>query len=150
MADRTRAATTEVTTMPARQELPSTLKRSDRKAQETWIKAHDAAVETYGEGERAHRTAFSALKHSFEKVGDRWQPKKTKGPSDAQAAQRGSAARNRPTRTAGGVDANASKSHLMDVARQLDVKGRSTMSKDQLVEAIRRANQRATAAARNR
>ena len=51
--------------MPARQEMPETIKRSPRKAQETWAKAHDSAVEQYGEGERAHRTAFSALKHSF-------------------------------------------------------------------------------------
>ena len=27
--------------MPARDELPSTLQRSPRKAQETWVKAHD-------------------------------------------------------------------------------------------------------------
>jgi cation transport regulator ChaB len=136
--------------MPAREDLPSTLQRSDRKAQETWIKAHDSAVDTYGEGERAHRTAFSALKHTHEKVGDRWQPKQNKGPSDPQAARGGAAARNRPTKTAEGVDANASKSHLMDVARQLDIKGRSSMSKGQLVEAIRKANQRKTAAAREK
>ncbi len=52
------------------EELPSTLKRSPKKAQRTWVKAHDSAVETYGEGERAHRTAYAAVKHSFEKVGD--------------------------------------------------------------------------------
>src|SRR3954454_20788326 len=53
-----------------REELPGTLKRSPKKAQRTWIEAHDSAVESYGEGERAHRTAFAAVKHSFEKVGD--------------------------------------------------------------------------------
>lgn len=31
--------------MPARQELPDTLKRSPKKAQGTWIKTHDSAVE---------------------------------------------------------------------------------------------------------
>src|SRR5688500_4402833 len=56
--------------MPGRKELPGTLKRSPKKAQETWIETHDSAVESYGEGERAHRTAFSSLKHSFEKVDD--------------------------------------------------------------------------------
>jgi ChaB len=56
--------------MPGREELPSTLQRSPAKARETWVKAHDSAVSEYGEGERAHRTAFGALKHSFEKVGD--------------------------------------------------------------------------------
>ena len=125
--------------MPGRQELPSTLERSSGKAQRTWIKAHDAAVEEYGEGERAHRTAFSALKHSYEKVGDHWEAKDEKGPSDDQADRSGAAAR-RGGRTAEGVDANASKAHLMDVARRLDVSGRSRMTKDQLVEAIKKAN----------
>jgi cation transport regulator ChaB len=131
--------------MPAKEELPSTLQRSPAKAQRTWSKAHDSAVETYGEGERAHRTAFSALKHSFEKVGDHWEPKDHKGPSDAQAA------RSTPERgkTAGGVDANASKQHLYDLAKRLDIAGRSTMTKEQLVEAIRKANNRKTAKARS-
>jgi cation transport regulator ChaB len=131
--------------MPAREELPSTLKRSDKHAQEIWSEAHDSAVESYGEGERAHRTAFSALKHSYEKVGDHWEAKKKKGPSDRQAAR----SRNqRPTRTAEGVDANASKEHLMELARRLDIRGRSSMNKSQLVEAIRKANNRETAKAR--
>jgi len=56
-------------------DLPSTVERSDEHAQHTWRKVHDAAVESYGEGERAHRTAFSALKHSYEKVGDHWEPR---------------------------------------------------------------------------
>jgi cation transport regulator ChaB len=133
--------------MPARDELPSTLKRSPKKAQETWIKTHDSAVETYGEGERAHRTAFAAVKHSFEKVGDHWEPKEHKGPSDAQAEQ--SAPRSRRSRpTAGGVDANASKAHLMEIARRLEVRGRSRMTKDELVAAIDKANARETARAR--
>jgi cation transport regulator ChaB len=68
--------------MPAREELPDTIRRSPRKAQDPWVKAHDSAVETYGEGRRAHQTAFSALKHSFQKVGDHWEPKQAKGPSD--------------------------------------------------------------------
>ncbi|GLK13919.1 ChaB family protein [Streptosporangium carneum] len=126
--------------MPAREELPSTLRRSSAKAQKTWIKAHDSAVETYGEGQRAHRTAFAALKHSFEKVGDHWEPKSGKGPSDAQAAR----STPKAGKTAEGVDANASKQHLYDVARRLGVEGRSTMTKDQLVEAIMKANRRAT------
>jgi cation transport regulator ChaB len=131
--------------MPARDDIPSTLKRSPKKAQDTYVKAHDSAVETYGEGERAHRTAFSAVKHSFEKVGDRWEPKARKGPSDAQAAR---GRTDRPTDTAGGVDANASKQHLVDVAKRLDIPGRSRMSKAQLVDAIGKANDRSTREAR--
>src|SRR5215212_5444128 len=130
-----------------RDDLPGTLKRSPRKAQETWSKTHDSAVETYGEGERAHRTAFSSLKHSFEKVGDHWEPKEEKGPSDEQAAQSVPRSR-RSRRTAGGVDANASKAHLMEVAKKLDVKGRSRMKKDELVEAIGKANNRESARSR--
>ncbi len=130
--------------MPAKEDLPATLQRSPEKAQETWSKTHDSAVETYGEGERAHRTAFSSLKHSFEKVGDHWEEKDEKGPSDAQAARSGKSARKaRPT--AGGVDATASKAHLMEIARKLDVRGRSTMTKDELVEAIGKANNRESA-----
>jgi len=47
-------------------------RRSPKKAQETWLKTHDSAVEQYGEGERAHRTPFKSLKHGWEKVDDRW------------------------------------------------------------------------------
>ena len=126
--------------------MPSTVRRSPKKAQDTYVKTHDSAVEQYGEGERAHRVAFAALKHTHEKVGDHWEEKEEKGPSDAQAE--GGVDTNRPT--AGGVDANASKKHLQDVARRLDVKGRSSMTKDELVEAIGKANDRATAAARKR
>ena len=60
-------------------ELPSTLKKSPAKAQRTFAKVHDAAAEQYGEGERAHRAAYDALKHSFEKVGDHWEAKAKKG-----------------------------------------------------------------------
>jgi hypothetical protein len=124
--------------MPASKELPDTLRRSSRKAQRTWSKAHDSAVETYGEGERAHRTAFSALKHSFEKVGDRWVEKDRKGPSDPQARKSGAAAR-RGGKTYGGVDVEGNtKAELYQRARKLGVDGRSTMSKHELAEAIAR------------
>ncbi|MDT7546451.1 MAG: hypothetical protein QOE99_2561 [Actinomycetota bacterium] len=121
------------------EELPATLKRSPAKAQRTFAETHDAAVEQYGEGERAHRTAFSSLKRGFEKVGDHWEPKAEKGPSDEAAETPG-----RGGKTAGGVDANASKAHLYDVAKRLGVEGRSRMSKDELVDAIQKANERET------
>ena len=131
--------------MPGREVLPSTLQRSPEKAQRTWEKTHDSAVQTYGEGERAHRTAFAAVKHQFEKVGDHWEPKGRRGPSDQQAAGGGP---QRRTPTAGGVDANAPKEHLMAVARKLDVRGRSSMTKPELVKAIEKANDRQTRKAR--
>jgi cation transport regulator ChaB len=46
-------------------ELPSTLRRSSAKAQRTFAKTHDSAAQQYGEGERAHRVAYDALKHSY-------------------------------------------------------------------------------------
>src|SRR5450432_452804 len=107
------------------EELPETLKRSDPKAQRTFAKVHDSAEDEYGDEARAHRVAFAALKHTHEKVGDHWEPKEHNGPSDAQAA--GDVTTHRPT--AGGVDANASKQHLLGLARRLAVPGRSTMTK---------------------
>jgi cation transport regulator ChaB len=124
---------------PKKDELPSTIRKSDAKAQRTFTKTHDAAADEYGEGERAHRTAYAALKHSYEKVGDHWEPKDQRGPSDDRARSGGPNAKGD---TAEGVDANASKKHLQEIARRLDIRGRSTMSKDELVEAIQKANRR--------
>ena len=125
-------------------ELPSTIERSDAKAQRTFAKAHDSAAEEYGDGRRAYQTAYAALKHTHEKIGDHWEPKESNGPSDKQAE----GGRDTNRETAGGVDANASKKHLEDVARRLQIRGRSRMTKDQLVEAIQKANDRSTAQAR--
>ena len=122
---------------PKEDELPSTLQRSSAKAQRTFTKAHDAAADEYGSEERAHRVAYAALKHSFEKVGDRWLPKKKKGPSDKRAEGGGP---NNSAPSAEGVDANASKKHLLDIARRLDIPGRSTMGKSELVDAIKKRN----------
>jgi hypothetical protein len=130
---------------PKQDELPSTLQRSDKKAQRTFTKAHDSAAESYGEGERAHRAAFAAVKHTHEKVGDHWEPKEDKGPSDAQA----DGGRNTSRPTAEGVDANASKKHLYDVASRLGIQGRSRMDKAELVEAIKKANRRESAKSRS-
>ncbi len=119
------------------EDLPGTLQRSPAKAKRTYRKAHDSAVETYGEGERAHRAAYSALKHSFEKRGDHWEAKDNKGPSDPQAAKSGKAARKGSSKTYGGVDAvGNSKEELYERARKLGVKGRSRMTKAELAEAI--------------
>ncbi|MGX5658059.1 ChaB family protein [Geodermatophilus nigrescens] len=126
-------------------EIPSTLQRSDEKAQRTFAKAHDSAAESYdGDEQRANRVAWAAVKHTHEKVGDHWEPKDHNGPSDAQAA--GGADTDRETK--GGVDANATKEHLMDVAKRLDVHGRSSMTKDELVDAIQKASDRETRKAR--
>lgn len=122
-------------------ELPSTLQKSDDKAKRTFAKAHDAAADQYDDAERAHRVAYSALKHSYEKVGDHWEEKEQRGPSDDRAESGGP---NPSGETAEGVDANASKKHLLDVARRLDISGRSKMTKDELVTEIMKANRRET------
>ena len=127
-------------------ELPGTLKRSPAKAQRTFAKAHDSAADEYGDERRANQVAWAAVKHSFEKVGDHWEKKDKKGPSD----ERAKGGRNTNKATKGGVDANASKSHLMDVARRLDISGRSKMKKDQLVGAIKKASDRRTAQSRKK
>ena len=129
-------------------ELPSTLRRSPKKAQRTFAKAHDSAAEEYGDERRANQVAWAAVKHSFEKVGDRWAKKERakKGPSDAQAA----GGRNTNRKTEGGVDANATKAHLLKLAKKLDISGRSTMKKKQLVDAIQTANNKKTADARKK
>jgi len=119
--------------------MPSTIKRSSPKAQRTWRKTHDHAVEEYGEGERAHRTAMASLKHSFEKVGDHWERKQggRRGPSDPRAAKGGAAARRGEGKSFGGVDVEGhTKRELYQRARRLGVQGRSRMTKDDLAQAI--------------
>lgn len=130
---------------PRKSELPRTLKNSGKKAQRTFAEAHDAAEKKYGDAERAYRVAYSALKHKFEKVGDSWQKKGKKGPSDERARSGGPKARGD---SAEGVDANSSKKHLTEVARKLHIGGRSKMNKDELVKAIKKANRRETARSR--
>jgi cation transport regulator ChaB len=114
--------------------MPSTIQRSDKRAQDIWGKTHDSAVESYGEGERAHRTAFAALKNEYRKSGDKWVPKGHRGPSDPQAAG------NRFTHrtTAGGYDVGpqATVDELRQEARELKIAGRSKMNKDELKAAI--------------
>jgi hypothetical protein len=119
--------------------LPSTLERSPGKAQRTYSKTLESAQKEYGPGERASRTAFASLKHGFEKAGDHWEAKDHKGPSDAQAARGGAAARRGEGRTAGGVDERGrSRAELYERAKALDVAGRSRMNKEQLARAIAR------------
>ena len=128
---------------PLSDELPSTLQRSGRKAQETFAKTYDSAIEQYdGDERRAHQVAFASLKHSHEKVGDHWELKDEYGPSDARAEEGGP---DSDTPTAGGVDANATKKHLYELATRMQIKGRSSMTKAELVEALQRANSRESA-----
>ena len=118
-------------------DLPSTLKRSPARAQRTFSKTHDSAVDQYGEGERAHRTAFAALKHSYEKVGDHWAPKGRKGPSDPRSTKSTQEKRQGKGETFGGVDLYGhTKEELYARAQRLGIEGRSKMSKRELARAI--------------
>ena len=124
--------------MPVKKEdLPSTLKRSPGKVQRTYAKTLDSAEDTYDRDERAARTAWSAVKQVAEKKGDRWELKDEPSPSDEGFGD-----------TAGGVDRQKTKAELMEDAREADIRGRSKMDKDELVEALDAHNRRETARAR--
>jgi cation transport regulator ChaB len=135
--------------MPTKKEdLPSTIARSPKKVQRTYAKALDNAHEQYESEERAHRTAFAAVKHVAEKKGDHWELKDEKGPSDPQSALSGAAARRGAGKSYGGVDAGKSKDELYEDATEAGIEGRSNMSKDELAEALRKHYDRETARAR--
>jgi cation transport regulator ChaB len=117
--------------------MPRTIKRSPEKAQRTYEETLEHAEKTYGRGESAHRVAYAALKHSYEKVGDHWEAKGRKGPSDPRATK--------PTREAiagkgesfGGLDYYGhTKDELQKRARKLGVHATSKMTKRELAEAI--------------
>lgn len=118
-----------------KEDLPGTIQRSGKKAQRTYAKTLDAAHDQYDSEEQAHRTAYAALKHTHEKVGDHWEPKKRKGPSDPQAK----GGRGTGRQTAGGVDVEGhTKQELYERAKKLGVAGRSGMTKLELAQAIAR------------
>lgn len=121
--------------------MPRTLKRSSERAQHLYATVLENAEKQYGPGERASRTAMAALKHSFEKVGDRWVAKRRRGPSDPRSQQRSSAAKRQGRgETYGGVDGiGQSRAALYARARSLGIRGRSTMNKAGLARAIARA-----------
>jgi cation transport regulator ChaB len=135
--------------MPTKKEdLPSTIARSPKKVRDTFAKTLDSAHETYDSEERAHRTAYSAVKHVAEKKGDHWELKDAKGPSDPQARKRGKAARDRPAKSYGGIDASKPKKELYEDAKRAGIAGRSKMTKDELAEALQKHSARETAKAR--
>ncbi len=123
--------------MPLKKEdLPSTLQRSPGKVRRTYAKTLDSAEEQYDSEERAHRTAWSAVKQVAEKKGDRWELKDEPGPSDE------------PFDPKGGIDATKTKDELLADAREAGIDGRSKMTKDDLVDALAEHSRRETAKAR--
>jgi cation transport regulator ChaB len=122
-----------------REELPDTLKRSPRHAQDIYLETLDRAHQQYDSEEQAHRTAIAALKHSYEKVGDHWEAKARRGPSDPRSEGTTAQKRAGVGDTAGGVDVEGhTRDELYERAKRLDIKGRSTMTKLELAQAIAR------------
>jgi cation transport regulator ChaB len=132
-----------------KEDLPSTIARSPEKVQRTYSEALDSAHEQYeGDEERAHRTAYAAVKHIAEKRGDHWELKDRKGPSDPQAAKGAPESYERPDTTYGGVNAGKPKQELYEDAKRAGIPGRSRMTKDELARALQRQSDRETARAR--
>lgn len=113
-------------------------------SQYIWIAAHDSAVQTYGEGERAHRTPFVASKHIREKMGGDWSTKINRGSDDPAI----SAATDPPQRGKGDTHAHISKKKLYEIASRLHIPRRSLMNKKELAEAIRMSGESATTSQR--
>jgi hypothetical protein len=126
--------------MPRQQSsLPGTLQRSSAKARRTYAKTLANAEREYGRGERASRTAIAALKHSFEKVGDHWEEKAHRGPSDPRAAMSARGEGRNRGESFGGVDFHGhTRQELYRRARDLNIRGRSSMNKAELARAIAR------------
>ena len=118
--------------------VPGTLKRSSLRARHLYATVLDSAEKQYGPGERASRTAMAALKHSFEKVGDHWEAKRRRGPSDPRSQQRSSAEKRRGLgETYGGVDGiGNTRAALYERAKKLGIHGRSSMNKAELARSI--------------
>lgn len=133
--------------MPKDKDLPSTLQKSPAKAQRTFKETLESAEEQYGTGERASRTAYASLKHNFEKVGDHWEPKDQKGPSDPRSKQSSTRAKQEGKgETYGGVDAEGhSKDELKSMAKTAGVEVKSNMTKAELARELQKANDRTTA-----
>lgn len=121
--------------------MPSTIERSDKHAQAIWKKTHASAVKTYGEGGAAHRVAYAALKHEYEKKGDKWVAKGWKGPSDPQAAQ---GYRDKPKPTAGGKVARTEK-EAVEKAKQARKEDREARRKRAATRAHKPATKRGAA-----
>jgi cation transport regulator ChaB len=128
--------------------LPSTLERSPKKARDTYEATLESAERTYaGDEERAHRVAWAAVKHSFEKHGDHWEAKDERGPSDPRAEQGGP---NASGPSYGGVDIEGhTKRELLGEAKRRGVHVTTRMTKDEVARALERANDRDTASARS-
>ena len=114
-------------------ELPGTLRRSAGKVQRTYAKTLDSAQDEYDDEQRAHRTAWAAVKHVAEKRGDHWELKDQPGPSDPRSTMSAADKRAGRGETFGGVDVvGNSRAELVERAKQAGVRGYSRMNKAEL------------------
>ena len=90
--------------MPADKSLPGTLKRSPKKAQETWLKTHDSAVEQYGDGRTGPPDGVQVAEELVREGRRSLGAQGRKGPSDPRSKNRGKAARDGRGEALGGVD----------------------------------------------
>ena len=116
-----------------REDLPDTIKRSSKKAQETyrklWRRRTSSTTRGAGPSHGARR-----LKHSFEKVETSGWPRSRRA---HQTIERPVAAAEAVS--AGGVDVfGNTKEELYERAKKLGVEGRSKMNKLELAQAIAR------------
>jgi hypothetical protein len=84
---------------------------------------------------RKDMPANAAATRSLEKVGDHWEPRVRRRSSDAPRP----GPQDADTMTVAGVNAGTTRHDLLEVAKRLEVRGRSRMSKQDLLKAIRRA-----------
>lgn len=119
-------------------DIPSTLERSPKKAQDTYTETLASAEKTYGGDEAAaHRVAWGAVKHEFEKVGDHWEAKAEAGPSDSRSKGSTQEKLAGKGETHGGVDVEGhTKDELVERAKDAGVTGTSHMTKAELGDAI--------------
>ena len=114
-------------------DLPGTLKRSPPKVQRTYEKTLDSAEAGYGDEERAHRTAWGAVKNVAEKRGDHWELKDATGPSDSRSQMPADKKRAGEGETFGGVDVvGNSRQELLERAKKAGIRGYSRMTKAEL------------------
>lgn len=114
-------------------DLPGTLKRSPAKVQRTYEKTLDSAEAGYGDEERAHRTAWGAVKNVAEKRGDHWELKDATGPSDPRSQMPADKKRAGEGETFGGVDVvGNSRQELLERAKKAGIRGYSRMTKAEL------------------
>jgi len=68
-------------------ELPATLKRSSKQAQETFTRALASAAQVHGQGDQALRAAYAEFKRTFEKRGDHWIAKQAPAPGGLASSE---------------------------------------------------------------